>query len=59
MFYMNYEKHQILMIDQEKLAVTLFKFNNKLELIDEIPINELMKETLELLRKSETGWYEI
>lgn len=51
MLYYNYEKNQILILDQEEPEVILYQFNNKIQLIDEKKLEAL--EVLEILRSEE------
>lgn len=51
MFYYNYEKNQILILDQEEPEVILYQFNNKIQLIQEKKLEA--NEALEILRDQE------
>ena len=45
MLYYNYEKNQMLILDQEEPEVILYQFNNKIQLVHEVKL-----ETIEALK---------
>lgn len=51
MFYYNYEKNQMLILDQEEPEVILYQFNNKIQLIQEQKLETI--EALKILRDQE------